>query len=315
MQRHAKEGGYALIMMLGITAALAIMAATIVAVTANTQGATASNRSQMSAFDYAEAGLDSAAMAIRSTPWPAANQSFSQASLTTAYNATYPSGPPLTVMVYDNQATVNPAITWDQGGPANGSTPDGELWVEAQVTVNGKMARMRELVGQVNLTTPFVPPAAAIYTDGNVAFTSGGGNAFAVTAAGTPDTSMSAAILAGGSFNGNWSTSLSPTGGAPTLAVNTNGTVTNPKLGISNAPGTGGVPPLSTKITPAMVATMTSQAQQGTPTQADAGGTIATAALISQLQLNQGKTTNVGYDLVVNGDLTLQSGIANFHSL
>lgn len=317
MQRHAKEGGYALIMMLGITAALAIMAATIVAVTANTQGATASSRSQMSAFDYAEAGLDSAAMAIRSTPWPAANQSFSQASLTAAYNATYPSGPPLTVMVYDNQATVNPAITWDQGSPTSASTPDGELWVEAQVTVNGKTARVRELVGQVNLTTKFSAPAAALYTNGSVIDgTNGSGDVYAVNAAGLPDTSKSAAVFALGNFVGNWSSNLAPPGtSAATLSIKTNGTVYNPATynNSNTYPGTGGVSPLNTILPPSTLATMTSQAQVGSPTQADANGTVVSSALLNQLQSTSPQTYNATTDLVVNGNLTLGGGPSTFN--
>ena len=90
------------------------------------------------------------------------------------------------------------------------------------------------MVGEVNATSSFQVPQAAIYTDGNVNFQGGGGNVFAVTASGAPDTSKSAAVEAGGNFVGNWSTSLSPTGGAQTVDIDTNGTVTNPKNGIWN---------------------------------------------------------------------------------
>jgi hypothetical protein len=77
----------------------------------------------------------------------------------------------------------------------------------------------------------------------------------------------------------------------------------------------GGVQPMESFFGTAQVNTLTTEAQVGNPTAANANGTVSTPALISQLQLNQGKTTNVGYDLVVNGDLTLQSGVANFKSL
>jgi Tfp pilus assembly protein PilX len=310
MKRLRKQSGMALIMMIGIVATLATLAATAVVVTANTQHSTAAVRTGITALDYAEAGLTSGVLAVQTHTWPATNGAFSASDLAAAYNATYPSGSPLTVQVYDNQSTVNKSITWDQGSPTSAATPDGKLWVQAAVTYNGKTAVVRQLVGQANSTGAFVVPAAAIYTDSNVKFTTGGGDAFGITSTGAPDTNKSAAIMAGGSFSGNWNTDLSPNGGAPTLTVKTNGTVTNPKLGISNAPGTGGVPPLNTVITPANVATLTSQAQQGSPTQANSSGAVVAASTIS------GNTSyTASSDVVVNGDLTLGAGTRSFKSL
>ena len=177
---------------------------------------------------------------------------------------------------------------------------------------------MRQLVGQVNTTGSFQVPAAAIYTDGSVNFTGGGGNVWAVTASGAPDTSKSAAVMAGGKFVGNWSTSLTPSGSTATVAIKTNGTVYNPDVGISPAvAGTGGVPALSTVITPANVATITAQAQQGSPTTANAGGTVVGSTLLNQLQASSPQTYNATTDLVVNGNLTLGGGTSyfNFKSL
>ena len=322
MRRHTSESGAALILLLGIIATLAILAGTAVFVLANQQGATAAERHHTEAFNYAEAGLDSAVMAVRTTTWPAASAAFAQGTLTSAYDATYPSGsrPPLTVKVYDNQATVDPAITWDKGGPTAPSTPDGKLWVEATVTQSGKTARIRTLVGQVNSTGSLSLPAAAIYSDANVTFTSGGGDAFGIkypdpnSTSWVADTDKNAAIYAGGNFVGNWNTDLSPTGGAATLQIKTNGTVYNPKLGITTAvAGSGGVPPLSTVLPQSTVDTMTAQAKQGTPTKANAAGTVADAALITQLQKTSPQTYNASTDLVVNGNLTLGGGESTFN--
>ena len=152
---------------------------------------------------------------------------------------------------------------------------------------------------------------------------------YAINADGTPDTTKKVGVMAQGNFVGNWSSNLKPPSGAsgPTLSINVNGTAYNPAVyggtttysSASNpAPaGTtfGGVQPLETFFGTAQVQTLTTQAQVGSPTKANASGTVATAALIAQLQLNQGKTTNVGNDLVVNGDLILKSGVANFQSL
>lgn len=318
MRRTDREGGFALLLLIGITATLAILATTAVLVLGNQQHATAADRSQTQSFDYAEAGLNSAVMAVRTHKWPAANAAFSSSDLAAAYDFTYPSGsaPALTVKVYDNQNPVNPAITWDRGWATAPTTPDGKLWVEAQVTVNGKTSRIRTLVGQMNSTGTFQVPAAAIYTDGNVKFTTGGGDAFGVKADGSPDTGKSAAIVAGGSFSGNWSTDLSPNGGPPTLTVQTNGTVYNPKLGIGTAvPGTGGVAALSTKMTPANVATITQQAQQGNPTQAKSTGAVVAASTISGNTSYGGVSGATAGDVVVNGDLTLGAGTRYFKSL
>ena len=315
MKRLRNQSGMALIMMIGITATLAVMAATAVVITANTQHSTAAVRKGITALDYAEAGLTSGVLAVQTHTWPSTNGAFSASDLAAAYNTTYPSGPPLTVKVYDNQSTINKSITWDQGSPTGATTPDGKVWVQASVTYNGRTAVVRQLVGQANSTGAFQVPAAAIYTDGNVAFTGGGGDAFGITSTGAPDTGKAAAIMAGGSFTGNWSTDLSPNGGAPTLAVKTNGTVTNPKLGINNAAGTGGVPPLSTVMTPANVATLTSQAQQGNPTQANSTGTVVSASTISGNTTYGGVNGAGAGDVVVNGDLTMGAGTRNFHSL
>jgi hypothetical protein len=292
----------------------------------NQQGATAADRTRDESFNYAEAGLDSAVMAVRTTNWPAASASFAQATLTAAYDATYPSGsrPPLTIRVYDNQGTINEAITWDRGGPASATTPDGKLWVEALVVYGSKTSRVGTLVGQVNSTGSFSMPAAAIYTDAKVAFTTGRGDAFGIkypdpnSTTWVADTDKNAAIYAGGSFSGNWNTDLSPNGGAATLQVKTNGTVYNPKLGVNPAvAGTGGVPPLSTVLPPATIDTLTAQAKAGTPTKANANGSVADAALVTQLQKTSSQTYNAATDLVVNGNLTLGGGESwfNFRSL
>jgi Tfp pilus assembly protein PilX len=321
MRRHTSESGAALILLLGIVATLATLAGTAVFVLANQQGATAAERHHDEAFNYAEAGLDSAVMAVRTTTWPAASSAFAQSTLTSAYDATYPAGsrPPLTVKVYDNQAAISEAITWDQGGPTAPNTPDGKLWVEAAVTNNGKTSRVRTLVGQVNSTSALTLPQAAFYTDGNINTSTG--DVFALNAAGQPDTTKAAAVYAQGKFTGGWGTNLWPSGsspspsGATTLGVKTNGTVTAPELGWNNKAGTGGVPALSTVLPQSTIDTLAAQAKQGSPTQANLNGTVAGASLISQLQLNQGKTTTLDYDLVVNGNLNLQSGTANFRSL
>lgn len=319
MRRTDRQGGFALLLLIGITATLAILAATAVLVLGNQQHATAADRSQKQSFDYAEAGLNSAVMAVRTRTWPAANATFLPSDLSAAYVATYPSGtrPPLIVNVYDNQNPVDPAITWDRGGPTSPTTPDGKLWVETQVAVNGKTSRIRTLVGQVNSTGKLRVPAAAIYTDSNVVFATGGGNVFAVKADGSPDTSKVAAVLAGGNFQGNNSSStFSPVGGgAATVRVNYNGTYTNNATVIGPTLVHGGVPPLSSALPQTTIATMTSEAKQGLLDPAwfskhNASGTPVLASVISS-----NTSYSAATDVVVTGSLTLGSGTRNFKSL
>lgn len=324
MRRNQAEGGYALVLLLGIMATLAILAATAVLVLGNQQQATTADSSRTQAFGYAEAGLDSAVMAVRTHSWPSTNGAFAAADLSAAFDATYVSGsrPPLVVRVYDNQATVNTAITWDQGGPSAPSTPDGKLWVEAQVTYKGKTSRVRTLVGQVNSTGSLSLPEAAIYTDANVVNGTGGsGDVYAIKEDGTPDTSKQVGVMARGNFVGNWSSDLKPPSGAsgPTIDVRVNGTVYNPAIyhNTNTYPGVGGVEPLSTVFPQSTVDTLTAQAQAGKPTSANAGGTVVDSALLTQLQRTSSQTYNATTDLVVNGNLTLGGGESwfNFRSL
>jgi Tfp pilus assembly protein PilX len=314
-------------MMLGVMMVLAVLATTAVAVTVNTQQSTADTRTQMTAFDYAQAALRSGLLAATTKTWPAVNGSFSQSDLTAAYSAAYPSGPPATIQVYDNQGAVDTAVTWDKGSPASASVPDGKLWVQASVTYNGQTAVVRQEVGQVNATQPITLPAAAIYTDANIAVgPNGSGNVYAINADGTPDVTGSVGAIAQGNFVGNWSSNLKPPSGAsaPTITVQVNGTAYNPAVygntttySSSSKPAPpdttfGGVVPMETFFGTAQVNTLTTQAQAGNPTQANPNGTVVSSALLTQLQSTSPQTYTASTDLVVNGNLTLGGGPSTF---
>ena len=174
MRRHSSESGAALILLLGIVATLADPRRDRGLRAGQPAGSDRGRpRTTTSPSTTPRPASTAPSWRCARPTWPAASASFSPATLTAAYDATYPSGsrPPLTIKVYDNQATVNEAITWDKGGPTAPSTPDGKLWVEASATYNGKTSGISTLVGQVNSTGSLSLPAAAIYTDGNVAFT------------------------------------------------------------------------------------------------------------------------------------------------
>ena len=69
-----RERGAGLVLIIGVVAALAISAATLVALTANVQHNTADTRQHVKSFDICEAGLD-AGMAMLSSSWPTTSTS------------------------------------------------------------------------------------------------------------------------------------------------------------------------------------------------------------------------------------------------
>ena len=62
--------------------------------------------------------------------------------------AGFPVGATVTYRVYDNLATVDYDIKWDQGRPTSPTTPDHMVWVEATVVYKGETTRARVLVSQ-----------------------------------------------------------------------------------------------------------------------------------------------------------------------
>lgn len=311
MQRLKSQRGAALVLVIGITAALAVLAATAVLVTVNTQHATADTRAHATALDYAEAALNSGVLTVTTQPWPATGGSFSDSELKAAYVTTYPSGPGANVVTYDNQNPVNKSIKVD---PSTGG--DGTVWVEAWVTYNGQTARVREMVGQKNSTVPFSYPKAAIYSDSNVIFDKGVGNVWAINADGSLDISKTIGVYAGGNVTGNNSSStFNPVGGGPaTVSVNYNGTYTNLPV-INPTLIHGGVPALNTVVTPANVTTMTTLAKSGDPTQAKSTGTVVAATTISGNTSYGGVNGASAGDVVVNGNLVMSAGTRYFKSL
>ena len=111
MQRHTGESGAALILLLGITGALAILAAISVMVLTNQQGATAKDRSHKTSTYYAEAALDSAVNAAKGKTDVATANFLTSEEMAVNYDAACPDGPDVIYRVYDNQTPVNTAIT------------------------------------------------------------------------------------------------------------------------------------------------------------------------------------------------------------
>jgi len=123
MHRHTSQRGAALILLLGITATLAILASTLVFVLMNQQRATASDRSSKRSLYAAEAALDSAvAFAKVEKLMSTTAEWLTPADLAAYFAEKFPHSATVTYRVYDNLATVNYDIKWDQGGPSAATT-------------------------------------------------------------------------------------------------------------------------------------------------------------------------------------------------
>ncbi len=139
MHRYKDQTGAALIMLIGVTAVLALLSATLVLAIQNQQAATAHERVSTQSFYAAEAALDSA-VAVRqgrTRRCRPPHEWLTEAELQAAFAGAFPAGADVTYRVYDNLATVDYAIKWDQGGPTAPTTPDHRVWVEAEVTYPG----------------------------------------------------------------------------------------------------------------------------------------------------------------------------------
>ena len=145
------EQGAALLLVLGVTAALAILAATLVAVTVNAQTGSSHDRMRAKAGDVAEGGID-AALAQMSAGWPATStQSIDTAALETSIRGLFETGgldgnpnPPagksfVKVYIYDNSDT-NGDGKIDRLDAPYDSYADTVMNVEVQTNVGGSRA-------------------------------------------------------------------------------------------------------------------------------------------------------------------------------
>ena len=273
MAGHRGEEGAALILLLGIVGALAILAATLVMVIANQQRATASERTQKTSLNYAEAALDNAVAYAKTnlsthpmtsasnTPW------LTPGELAAAFPVgTFPAGATVTYRIYDDLNPVVYTTTWDQGGPtaATANTPDQMMWVEVTVTTagaHGKTSRVRVLVKQSQETALSSFPRAVVYSDTDVSLL-GTSNAYSVDTNGGPWTKATrpTSVMAGGSFAATSASLKGPGSQVQSIGINVNGTVTPSTYeGIA----IGGVGLLSDYFDQSIQASLQDEAQAG----------------------------------------------------
>ena len=352
MQRHASQRGAALILLLGITATLAILSATLVFVIQNQQSATASDRASKQSFYASEAALDSAVQVAKIDKTMSTTAEWlTPADLAAAFAGVFPTGATVTYRVYDNLATVNYNIKWDQN-------LDQMVWVEATVTYQGKTTRTRVLVKQSREPFAAALPKAVTYSDTGIMLNDRS-NIYALNPDGSPDTSgppYQTSITAGGtwipSMPGSWAevgrftTNSSTTLAAPgtstqSLGITTNGSVSMAGAVFNSAPSgsisaggrtfdevviqPGTVGFLSDYFDQAAQASLANESQAASPARANSAGAAVAYTQFSRsgtpdrilsvpgVTFNSAsKTYTFANDLVVTGgNLTLKSGSTN----
>jgi type II secretory pathway pseudopilin PulG len=277
MRRHSDQDGFALILLIGIVAALAILASMLVVMLDNQQHATFKERTSKTSLYYADAALSSAASAAENDTTWLTNSSYTvnQTTYNQVYSASFGSSAPTPVYaVYDNLNPVNTAVTHDSNG-------DGEVWVQASVTWNGKTSSVRELVSSSTKTS--ILPKAAAWTDTNMVL-SGTSNIYGVNNDGTADDSGApyvTSVMCGGNFTGNSSSNLAyPGHTVQSLGLDVNGSVSGVPTSVNHT--TGGVGLLSDYFDQAHQANLMFEAQQAISNQStlfDSAGTSVTSHL------------------------------------
>jgi Tfp pilus assembly protein PilX len=335
MQKPNSEGGFALLLLLGITATLAILAATLVVVIVNQQVVTAADRSSKQSLYAAEAALDSAVQFAKVDQVMSTTAEWlTPTDLEAAFADVFPEDATVTFKVYDNLATVDYNIKWDQN-------LDHVVWVEATVVYQGKTTRTRVLVQQTALPFAEALPKSALYSDTGITLDDTS-DIYAVEDDGvTPynpalhDGAYATYIMAGGTwipgmdndlgrFKANSSTNLAAPGSTiQSLGVKANGSVSTPGHDFHPILGPGTVGFLSDYFDQAAQASLADESQAGgTPSAAPAapsswtstGFTTMTSSVRNTLQSTSSTTTyNATANLYLptslgSGHLTLSRG-------
>jgi hypothetical protein len=185
MSRLRSERGAGLVLIIGVIAALSIMATSLVALTTNVRHNTYTDATRAKAFNVAEAAVD-VSMFDLNAKWPkvsGAGPDFTAAAWTDSFRSQFAasefpnpsSGQFVVVEYYDNQATIDKTVKWDKGQPGNDSLPDNKMYVEAQAGVGPKATRIIVLVQRIPYTTN-LPRGVALCAGGDLYSTGGGNN-------------------------------------------------------------------------------------------------------------------------------------------
>ena len=213
MNWRGNDQGSTLVLLIGIIAALAILAASLVVLTTNVMHNTARDRSRTKAFNVTEAAIDNGLYAIGKN-WPTADAPVAPLTTSSFTNFSPTEYPDLAVkaVFYDNSDTGGPAGNttkdqrinkYDANYDANG---DGYMYVEAQANVGDTSARIRALA-QRSILNLELPRGVAFYSTGALSL-NGGGVAIGVEIP-PPNTGGTASVYVSGGISTDGGTSLS----------------------------------------------------------------------------------------------------------
>jgi len=174
MDRFSDQRGSTLILVIGVIATLAVLASTLVLVTANAMQGTAKDRERAQAFNLAEGALDKA-MNVLAADWPSSPSIHPQvdpaqfwsefatpSAIANQFAAPAAGGDRVSVSIYDNTTAKG---YWDTNG-------DSLMWVEAQGNVGKVHARVRAQVYLSPADLGLVP-GQAVYTPGSATLGAG----------------------------------------------------------------------------------------------------------------------------------------------
>jgi hypothetical protein len=159
-------------MVIGVVAALAVMASTLVLLTVNAAGNTGRDRARAQAFNVAE-GLVDYSLGKLGAKWPATTAptnidtaafltQFTQATAAGQFTISNPS-----VTLFDDADTNGDGVINRSDGVPYDNNKNALLWLETQATVNGETARIQVEVTQTKLDMK-IPRGIAVATNGNI---------------------------------------------------------------------------------------------------------------------------------------------------
>lgn len=179
MARLCGQRGSALLIVIGLTAALAILAGSLVILTVNVEGNSSRDRQKTKSFNVSEAALNAALFKLASAwptdeahaiAWTEADETGFRDQFDTGLFPDPSEGSFSSVTFYDNSDTngdglIGPGDATYDAGP--GSLGDGLMYVEAQAGVGKRATRLQAEVERVNWDN-LVPRGIAVAADGEI---------------------------------------------------------------------------------------------------------------------------------------------------
>lgn len=204
MDARRGERGATLVLIMGVIAALAILAAALVMLSLNVMHNTGTTGMEVKAFNVAEAGLDTAQQTLWSS-WPGPGATAPTVDATTFQSQLFPefpdptSGEFIAVQFFDDDGAPlpNPGINRAENVDQN---DNGVMWIESRGATGSGSAQVIACVQKVSRDLQ-IRSGVAIFTEGHLEVKGTGGQ----PVVGLDPPATAAQVLAGGgiSMNGN----------------------------------------------------------------------------------------------------------------